>query len=201
MDVDGESIEDKTDEELLAIASKAQGELHVCALGPWGCYEKLRDVGLFEALADAAPGAYFSGGIGGYCGDEKLSLNAELNNGILRQCEYDHADCMERYEKRLREKLLYSLLCELFHLDKAEFSEDDYNNVISDVTGDFGDVERLAEMLTDEVSGYVKDFKMGKKELKKIIEKMDELGITGFDEFSEGDYSDIYVDEYPKVNQ
>lgn len=61
--------------------------LLVSALGPWGAFSELGDVGLFEKLAEAAPSASFEGTISGFVTGADVGLQAELMDGKVHFSE------------------------------------------------------------------------------------------------------------------
>lgn len=76
-------LKNLTDEELRALAEKSPYGCSVYAEGPSGSFYEPSEIGLFEALAQAAPDAAFSGEIEGLAWGAEFRHTAELKNGHL----------------------------------------------------------------------------------------------------------------------
>lgn len=85
MDTDDDIIflEDATDEAVKKIISESDNELDLEISGPYGIFEDLDEVGLFEKLADAAPNAYFYASVEGFLTGGDVSQKAVLKDGVL----------------------------------------------------------------------------------------------------------------------
>ena len=84
------------------------GELSITAEGPYGKFGELSEVGLFEALAEAAPTAWFSGSCSGFvtCADVRIYALLEERKLYLLECYLpDEAipDSDEEYQAALAE--------------------------------------------------------------------------------------------------
>lgn len=92
-------LKNLTDEELRALAEKSPYGCSVYAEGPSGSFYEPSEIGLFEALAQAAPDAAFSGEIEGLAWGAEFRHTAELKNGhlALRSKVSDNGD--DEYEE------------------------------------------------------------------------------------------------------
>lgn len=90
-------IADMDDDEIEAFISEAGKKLTVQASGPWGDFYSPVEVGIFEALAEAAPEAYFEGDISGEA-YEFFKVNGTLMNGMLSltDCESGDVDSIKK---------------------------------------------------------------------------------------------------------
>jgi hypothetical protein len=149
--------------------------------GPYGVFCSLSDVGLFEAIADAAPNAYFTGCSDGFNTGGDLCLKAELKDGKLHLEELECLDedimddlNLELFEK-FKEYLPFEEFCELFYVEDEDFSEEDYDEFISEAWEEgFPDMDY--DYFTDlcEVSGI----DIG--EYDTVIEELKERNIPDF---------------------
>ena len=137
-----EETKEFLDEETEEFLKAAHGKLEVEAAGPYGKFLALSEVGLFEALADTAPGAKFSGrSSGSNTGTNYLSLDAELkdNKLFLSESDVPNDDLVpEAYFSNVVEKLPYDKFCELFKVDKSEFDEGSYQDFVADIASEYG---------------------------------------------------------------
>jgi len=85
-------IKDMSDNEIKAFIAECGYTVNFEANGPFGVYYMLEEVGLFEAMADAAPTAVFTGTSDGYVTGATVALKGELLNGILHLQNYYEAD-------------------------------------------------------------------------------------------------------------
>ena len=100
-------------------AMTGSGELTATAGGPYGHYAELQEVGLFEAMADAAPNAWFSCSISGFVGSVDVSHSAELKDGQLNVYASDtDEDPSYLYVEDFLNKVSHSEFCELFQVDE-----------------------------------------------------------------------------------
>lgn len=61
-----------------------EGELSISAAGPFGYFDLISSIPLFQNMAHAAPCASFDGSISGYTSYDESELEAELKDGKLR---------------------------------------------------------------------------------------------------------------------
>ena len=82
-------IEQLSDEELMTFIEEKNCTIIVSASGPYGVFGLLDEVDLFHDMAEAAPNAYFEGGMGGFGtgGDQFASF--ELKDGHMI-CKYKY---------------------------------------------------------------------------------------------------------------
>ena len=141
--VSGESgecrTEKMTDEEIESFASTAGTKVIINASGPWGVFNFPGDVGLFEAMADVAPNAMFTGHMDGFITGADVSCSVELRDGLMHISEYAIPDeeFPELYTEDFKKKLPYAKFCKLFKVDKEEFDKDSYEEFIYEA-GDEG---------------------------------------------------------------
>ena len=111
----------------------AYGTIDIYASGPSGVYDDLEEVGLFEAMAVAAPGAWFKGEIFGNNGSGDLGCDAELKDGKLYLSEYflDDADRPE------------------YDDEDSDFDEDEYYEEVDKAKED-NTIDRIYDPLTKE---------------------------------------------------
>ena len=195
-------LKNQSDEETEKFLKAAKGilKLQVEAAGPYGYFFVLSDVGLFEALADAAPGAKFSGRSWGFNTGADLSLDAELidNKLFLSESNVPNEAVPEAYYSYVVEKLPFDKFCELFKVDKSEFDEDSYEEFIYDsiYDGAFSDMDHdcfmsYCEASTIEPEEYLQVIKELLKELQ--------LGYATFqasfdyDEYVENNYVENWI--------
>ena len=62
----GIQIAELSEQKLIDFLSGPRNVLSVEAFGPWGRFYEPGEVGLFEALSEAAPNSFFDGNISGY---------------------------------------------------------------------------------------------------------------------------------------
>lgn len=170
-------------------------EINISASGPYGYFYELSEVKLFEYLAEIAPRAYFKGSINGFSGTADQNLQAELKDSRLyiEKSYLDQGDIEEdgahaQYVRFIKKELPYSKFCKLFKIDKEEFDEDEYNEVIYDMLLAYDSLHELDyETFTEyDLSDIEED------EFCVAMDKISNLKLLSFDEFmSEG-----YFDEY-----
>ena len=183
-------VDNVSDEELLDFASNAGGKLVVDAGGPWGVFNQPGDVGLFEALADAAPGAQFEGHITGFITGADVAHSGELIDGKLYLSDYMIADeeLPNLYVDEVEKKLPYSKFCKLFNVDKDEFEYDDYGCFLEEAAEEGFPFEMDYETFVD----FYEGFNPSEEQYAAALEEIASLGIVEFDTFRES----VNVDEY-----
>jgi len=132
------------DLDLQEFLSKAGNELTVEASGPWGRFAHPEETELFEALADAAPNAFFDGNISGFVTGADVGHYGRLENGLLCLENYYRAneDNIDAYIKYLKKKISRLKFCKLFKIDKDEFDMERYNMFIKEaIDYDFPDID------------------------------------------------------------
>lgn len=65
---------------------KLKGRVVVHAMGPWGRFSSLLEVGLYKRLSEAAPNAYFNMMMSGSDDYDGQSLNVEQKKGKIKIC-------------------------------------------------------------------------------------------------------------------
>lgn len=95
----GSYLKNLTDEELRTLAEKSPNRCSIYAEGPSGSFYEPSEIGLFEALAKAAPDAAFSGEIEGIAWGTEFRHTAELKNGHLALSSKVSDDGDDEYEE------------------------------------------------------------------------------------------------------
>ena len=188
------STAELTDDEIEAFAAEAGAEITVDAGGPWGAFNFPGDIGLFEAMADAAPTAAFKGQIDGFITGADVSCRAELRDGLLYISEYAIPDeeIPELYIKDFKKKLPYSKFCKLFKVDKDEFDKDCYEDFILEA-GEEGfpdDIEY--DTFVDLCYGS----EIEEEQFEEAIEKISELALVDFDTFRDSVDRNEYAEKH-----
>ena len=123
--VNGQEFKDLADEEWARLLEEADGVLEIQAEGPYGELEsrpRIYGFGLFEAMADAVPGAWFEGVNDSVGGHMEGCYHAELKEGKLYLSEYyidnDDLPFPEDYADDFQKKVSYGVFCKLFNLDE-----------------------------------------------------------------------------------
>lgn len=174
--------------------SKAGNELSVHAMGPWGNYGLPEDLGLFEALAEAAPNAYFEGAINGFITGADVGHYGTLENGLLcLQNYYKSDECYdeddeddgfsEEYIKYFKKKISRVKFCKLFKIDKDEFDMECYEEFIAEamehsfpIKGHDLDYDTFVELCDSEID---------EEQYAKALKTLEELEMMDFEKFCE----------------
>ena len=129
-------LEDIDDEEIQGFIDEASGEIIVEGEGPYGRFGSLSEVGLFQALSEAAPTAYFDGSSSGFDDGGDFGLKADLKNGKLYLAEYElwNDELNRRYKEHIKEKMPYTEFCSRFKVDVERFDDKDYIDFLDSVT-------------------------------------------------------------------
>lgn len=173
-----------TDDELTAFVSEAGDELTVDAEGPYGHYWGPEDVGVFEALADAAPKASFKGCISGYVHDGDVRHCGELKNGLLYLSDYTATEetflaiCAD-YIDSVKEKLPYADFCELFLIDNDKFDDEQYSDFIM-YSADYGS---MSDVDYNSFADFCKCSEINEEQYKNAMAKVSGLKIKSYDDF------------------
>lgn len=161
---------------------KSHDGINVELSGPYGVFFALSEVGLFEAIADAAPNAYFNGTSSGFTTGGDIALSGELKDGKLNLVEYignDDISIEDAFIEEFQKILSYNEFCEIFHIsDSEEFTEDEYDEFIMEI-GDqeFPDID--FEYFFDLCSVAEID----EEEFEEIIEKLSERKFPDYYKF------------------
>lgn len=83
----GNRINFMSDEQLLSMIEENNCTITVNASGPYGRFNSLEDVDLFRDVAEVAPNAKVSGGMGGFDPGGDQCATFELKDGLL-YCKY-----------------------------------------------------------------------------------------------------------------
>lgn len=114
---------DLSDDDLQEFVASIGNRLLVEASGPWGAVEP-RDVGLVEALAEAAPTAFFDSYVSGSVYEERIGYSAELIKGklyltyVVEESGYDDND-EEDEESGSVERSVYDPITKEYHQREA----------------------------------------------------------------------------------
>lgn len=130
----GKELDSLTEEDIVALAAEMDGAMSVRASGPYGIFSLVEEVPLFQDIAEAAPGAVFTGEISGFSDEVNQEAKGELKEGLLNLYYSYHSnegDWKARIEK-IAELLPYDEFIERFKLDEDEFEEDFYAGLIGD---------------------------------------------------------------------
>ena len=191
--INGTDLENLSGEKTEEFLKAARGKLEVAAEGPFGHFFVLSDVGLFEALADAAPGAKFSGRSWGFNTGADLSLDAELidNKLFLSESNVPNEAVPEAYYSYVVEKLPFDKFCELFKVDKSEFDEDSYEEFIYDsiYDGAFSDMDHDCFM------SYCEASTIEPEEYLQVMKGLNELQLD-YETFQASFDYDDYVEKW-----
>ena len=187
-----------SDEEISELVAKTGcGELTATAGGPYGYYGEVREIGLFEAMADAAPGAWFQCSISGFVGSLDVFHSAELEYGLLMvRASNTDEDPINLYAKDFMKKFSNSEFCELFEVDEEECDEDVYTEFISAAADqgifNFLDEDSLFyDSFSELFSEYFEDFEADEDMIETFRQRLCDLGIESYQEFSiTADFSD-----------
>lgn len=113
---------------------EAGESIKIKADGPYGKYHRIKEVELFERIADEIPNSSFQGTIEGYTGYTTESIEAVLENSTLSLTSFieENDEKGEAYFKMLSAALPYERFVEVLKIDEEEFDEDDYDDFISE---------------------------------------------------------------------
>ncbi len=172
-----------SDQEMIDFLAEAGTELRVQAAGPWGAFHEPGEAGLFEALAEAAPNAYFDGMISGFITGADVSHSGTLTDCKLLLSNYYVADetFPELYVEDVKKKLSYAKFCRLFKVDKEEFESDCYGDFLMDAM----DEGFPSDMDYDSFMDLCDCSEIDEEQFEAAIEKTAELGIVDFETFRE----------------
>lgn len=189
------SLEDISDDELPNFVKTLNGEANIDITGPYGEFFDLSEVGLFEAMAEAAPNASFEGLSNGFETGADISLQAILSNGILEIENYNRPnDTYPDFASVMTEKISLSDFCKIAVIDEDEFDEDDYYDFYLNIDG-----SNLEDMEYDEFIDYCEASGLVEDDYPNFVKKMIELGYMNDDEFQE--YSEDNEEEYTESYQ
>lgn len=158
--------------------------VEISASGPYGRFVKLNDIPLFREMAEAAPNGEFRGEITGFTSYTEQSLKCILKNGILQIDTYFEANesAADEYVVYYTTKLPYEKFVKLFKLDSDEFDDYAYDEFICNclTTGDSHIIGMEYDDLMEELGADLDE-----EAFDGIIEKIQKLGIVGFETFCE----------------
>lgn len=183
-------LEDVTDEELEEFLETSGTELTVDASGPWGCFFHPAEIGLFEAMADAAPNASFEGSIDGFVTGADVNCCAVFKDGVLNLSNFMIPDEAwgEVYLKAMKKKLSFAKFCKLFKVDKEEMDSSEYEDFLMEAS-DCGFPDDLEY---DEFMDLCPASQLDEDQYGAALEKISDLGIVDMETFRE----DIDMEEY-----
>lgn len=189
-------LEDVTDEELSVLVSGVKKGLRVEAGGPWGNFCELGDVGLFEALADSAPTARFSGSINGFVTGARVALAADFRDGKLYLSEFTmpYEAFPELYVEDVKNRLTLSMFCEIFKVNADEFDSDDYEAFI-------GNLMEEEQSFPDDIDfdtfiDFCECSEIDEEEYDAAIKNVAALGVVDYDTFCDSIEEDHYSVKY-----
>lgn len=169
------------------------GEARIEIGGPYGVFDDLSNVGLFEAMAEAAPNASFEGWSYGFMTGAEISLKANLSQEILYIENFNRPDeyCPD-YVDTMVEKISYSAFCEIAKINDDEFDEYNYYDFFCKIEGC-----DLRKMKFDKFMSYCESSKLEEDDYPKFIKKMLGLGYMNKDQFDKHfDNSDEFIEKY-----
>lgn len=186
---DSYNLDTISDDELHTLIGDVSSELSISAAGPYGSFPSLEDVGLFEALAEAAPTASFNGQCAGFVTGADVSLTAELIAGALYLSNYYVCDdeIPERYMDMIQKKLPLTLFCKLFKVDEDDFDEDCYYDFLMEAV----DIGFPHEMEFDTFLDICEASEIEEDDFQDALDKVIALNLEDFDSFRlkvDGDY-------------
>ena len=188
--VSGKEIDLKnlTDEIINEVSSS--GKVTLTALGPWGSYGELNDVGLFREMAEAAPKAHFNAEISGSGTYEVQNLKCELKDGLLNITTYFESNeaAGEEYAEDFVKKLPYGKFKKLFKVSGEDFDKEAYRYMAENLIDVFRDSFEDADF--DEFVEWLEDnegeTELDEDEFREIAgSKLEPLGIMTGDDFEE----------------
>lgn len=123
-DIENSMIIDMDENSMKEFLLGAGNELKINASGPYGAYHEPGDVGLFEALAESAPNAFFAGKMEGYISGADVCHTGNLIDGKLYLSDYyePFESISDLYAEYIEARLPYSEFCKIFHVDKIELT-------------------------------------------------------------------------------
>ena len=172
-----------SEQKLIEFLSNAGNELIIDAAGPWGAFCEPGEVGLFEALSEAAPNAFFDGNINGFVTGADVSHIGKLIDGKLHLTDYYVADetFPELYVEEVEKKLSYSKFCKLFNVDKEEFELEYYSDFIMEASEEgFPN-----EMDYDTFMEFCDCAEIDEEQFENALNQVADLGIVDFETFCE----------------
>lgn len=181
------NLKDSADEDLASFVSGIKKELQIQADGPWGAYYEPGEVGLFEALADSAPTARFSGCIDGFDPGAKFRHTANLKDGKLYLSDFtmENEEPDQLYIQDVKKRLPLAKFCKIFKIDTDEFDSDGYEALI-DEEGFPDDID------FDTFTDLCECSEIDEEQYEAAIEKVVALGIVDYDTFCDSIDEDRY---------
>jgi hypothetical protein len=177
----GDNIKENDIKDFVQLIKK---EIKITAVGPYGDFSELSEVKLFEYIAEAAPTAYFKGCISGFSGSADQSIEGELTNSrlVIEQRYADSGDSegddeYGQYVRFIKGELPYSKFCRLFKVNKDEFDEECYNDLINDTMD-----ESLREIDYETFNDCCAS-EMEEDEFYEAMEEISDLNLITFEEF------------------
>ena len=81
-DPSGQAIDKLKEDELAALVEEMDDTLHVNFSGPWGV-RGMKKAGVFQAMAEAAPNAWFEGNVNGFISGADVDIYTSLEDKML----------------------------------------------------------------------------------------------------------------------
>ena len=183
------NLKNLTEDMISEIVSEGS-KVSITALGPYGHYGELNDVGLFREMAEAAPKASFTAEISGNGQYEVQNLKCELKDGMLNITTYFESNdaAGEEYAKDFVKKLPYGKFKKLFKVSGEDFDKEAYGYFAEHMIDVFRDSFEDADY--DEFVEWLEDSE-GETELDEdefseiAASKLEPLGIMTGDDFEE----------------
>lgn len=170
------NIDDFDNEEILANISGPLGWVDIDDLSKLGY--------VFLILAEATPGATFSGKVSGFSGNADVECKCELKDGLLylSDTNIEIDSICELYAKEFKKKLSRIKFCKIFNVDKDEFDSECYDDFIAHFcTCGIG----LDEMWFDFFMECCEYAEIDEEEFEEAIDKIKDLGIPDYYSFRE----------------
>ena len=181
-------LEEKKISELAEMAGS--DKLTATAGGPYGYYATPSEIGLFEDMANAAPNAWFSCGVGGFMGSADVSFDAELKDGLLTvSASEEDEDSYAQYVNDFMEKISFSEFCEFFQINEEEYYEEIYEEFLFSAADRHAfDLLSLSQFFYPDFCRVFEEY-FGETEaeedaVENFRKKLLELGIGSADDFS-----------------
>ncbi len=199
--VNGKSVDFKNlTENVVAEITSTDSKVTVTALGPYGRYAELNEVGLFREMAEAAPKAQFKAEISGNGQYEVQNLKCELVDGKLNiKAFYEsNEESGEAWKEDFMKKLPLKKFKKLFNVSGEDFNKESYSYFLDELESLCYD--GFEDMEYDDFVSTVEDndgeTELEEDEFSEIMEsKLSSLDIMCPAEFEE-DYDGGSTSEY-----
>ena len=149
--------------------------LEIELMGPYGKYN-FQELKLFEHIADEVPNAEFDISICGFATGAEVGLFGKLEHSLLtiRKNIINDEDIDHAYIEYFRKKIPLAKFRKLF---KVNGLNEDYADCIAGCFYDFPDCDYNSFV------DYWEDCELEEEDFEEVLEKLEDMGIVGFDEF------------------